>query len=444
MSIQRMAAAAGILLIGMTASWRAGAAEEKASPPPRSGIEVGTMPAVVASPGVRLEIHSSIHIDYVAFDQNEEYIKDAGSQENNIFERRARIQLRAKLWDQIGFYMQAAFDVTNTPILDAMVTIPFTPWLDLNAGLMKMPFSAERLASYASGQPFMERSLAANLELRRSQGADLVFHPGAGAVNFYVGCYTGEYVTAPNTDDDFEYVGRAVLRFNSLFDNFPGAADAGVSYARGRRDPVRVPTDYSFGGKTMNELQFFAPVPVDGYRTRWEADAQWRYHFLWIGGEIISSREERDGVTVDLFAGGTADKATNRDLDPLQELGWNAYLVWVITGENAEANLQPSRDWGALELAVRYSVVSFETGEKWIRGDSGAIGREVSLASTALGRPSVNETTHDLYVGLNWFLKPGVFFQTAAIWQWFDASSPFVDQRGHSDINYRARVGVAF
>ncbi|HUT53030.1 MAG TPA: porin [bacterium] len=429
-------------LICMTASFPAAGAEEKPSPPPRSGIEMGTMPAVISSPGVRLEIHSSIHIDYVGFDDGEQYIKDVGSQENNIFERRARIQLRAKLWDRIGFYMQGAFDVAQTPILDAMVMIPFTPWLDLNAGLMKMPFSEERLASYASGQPFMERSLAANLELRRSQGASLVFHPGAGAVNVYLGCYTGEPIVTPNTDDDFEYVGRVVLRFDSMFDDFPGAADMAVSYARGRRAPERDLTK-SFGGKTMNELAFFAPIPVDGYRTRWEGDAEWRYRSLWVGGEIISSREERDGVTVDLRTGG-ADKATGRDLEPLEELGWNAFLVWVITGENAEANLQPSRDWGALELAARYGVVSYQTGEKWIMGDTAVPGREVSLASAALGRPSVNETAHDLYLGLNWFLKPGVFFQTAAIWQWFDASSPYVDRHDTSDINYRARVGVAF
>jgi hypothetical protein len=49
----------------------------------------------------------------------------------------------------------------------------------------------------------------------------------------------------------------------------------------------------------------------------------------------------------------------------------------------------------------------------------------------------------DFYVGLNWDIKSGVFIQFATIWQWFDESSP-KENDSHSDINYRARVGVAF
>jgi hypothetical protein len=423
-------------------SSRAGAEEKKAITP-RPGQEVGATPAVVSSPGVHLELHASIHTDYVGFDNNEEFIKNAGSQENNIFERRARISLRGKLFDQVGFYLQSAFDIANVPIIDAVIYVPAAPWLEFQAGLMKIPFSEERIKSYATRQPFMERSLAANLELRRSQGAVLYLHPGEGAFSFYLGCFTGENLTAPNTDDDFEYTGRIALRFERMFADFPGQANLGISAARGSRSPLRDATK-SFQGKTMNEFAFFAPVPVNGYRTRYEADAEWRFKSLWIGGEIISSQEERDDVTVDLRTAGGAGKATGRDLDNLKELGWNAYLAWVITGENAEPNLKPSRDFGALELALRYSAVTFDSGGDWILSDTGVLGRETSVASLALSRPRVDETVRDLYLGLNWIIKPGVFFQVAALWQWFDYSKPYTDSDDTSDINYRARVGLAF
>ena len=123
-----------------------------------------------------------------------------------------------------------------------------------------------------------------------------------------------------------------------------------------------------------------------------------------------------------------------------------AYLVWQITGEPVSDKVVPARNWGALQLVSRYSVVTFNSPEDSILGTT-LPGREVSLASSGLGRPSLNETVRDLYVGFNWDIKSGVFIQVATIWQWFDESLPKInsDHAGdHSDVNYRARVGVAF
>lgn len=322
--------------------------------------------------------------------------------------------------------------------------IPMGREAEFRAGQMKAPFSQERLRSYATGQPFMERSLAANLELRRTQGIMLIYNPGRGPLDAYLALTTGETMNQHNTDDHFEYGGRVTLKPHLLFDELPGQSLLGASYARGRREPIRDDTD-SFAGKTMNNLVFFSGVPVNGYRTRWEADWEWRWESISLAAEYIHSEEERNRVTVDLDTDGDGirDATYTGNLDPLAAQGWMIYFVWALTGENYAELIEPDRPWGAWVLAVRYSELSFKSDEDQIPLEGGGYGREVSKASQALGRPDLEETARELYLGLNVHLHRGVFFQAAVLWYWFDESSPSLDGKT-DDINYRARVGLVF
>ncbi len=308
-----------------------------------------------------------------------------------------------------------------------------------------MPFSQERLRSDSHGA-IMEKSLSgSNLSLNRSQGVYLYNSPGGFPLHAYLSIFTGERRNRHNTDDDFEYVGRLVFPVSDIFDSFPGEAFIRGSAATGRRNPVRGNT-YSFSGKTMNQLTFFSPVPVNGWRTRYEADIEWRYRSLWTAFEYIHCSEERYDVTVDLDTDydGMADDIVTRDLDPLLERGWMVYVVWNVAGEEASDWVTPSRPWGALGLAVRYSTVCFDSQEDLIPASApGTSGRETSEASEALGRPGIDETVSDFYLGLNWYIKPGVFFQSAVVWQWFENSSPYSTD-DCSDINRRARIGIVF
>jgi hypothetical protein len=340
--------------------------------------------------------------------------------------------------------MQTGLELSGVPIMDAIMTIPVTDWLDLRAGQMKTPFSAERLRSYKH-QPFMERSLAASLELRRSQGAVFIADPWDGAVKTWLGLLTGESMNAHNTDDHFEYAGRVVLNFDSMFDGFPGAANAGLSAAHGKREP-EVSSTNSFSGKTLNRLEYFSSVPVNGYRTRYETDFEWRYDSFWIAAEWIGVIEERDNVTIDIDTDGDrlGDDTITRDLDPLYAQGWTVYGVWVMTGEAAASVISPAGEYGAWSLALRYSTITFDSSEELIPGGApGTRGREVSEASEALGRSDIEETVREVYAGLDWDIRYGVFFQAATVWQWFDHSSPYGNS-DRSDVNYRARVGIIF
>lgn len=399
------------------------------------------------APKTGLDFHAAVHLDFLGYDRHEENLAGAGSQENNFTIRRARVVLTGILYEKITFFIQTGLESTDTLLMDGIMIYQIAPWVDVRAGQMKMPFSAERLESYLTN-PFLERSLAANLELRRSRGVSLGLHPRNEMARLELGLFTGENMMKNNTDDHFEYVGRGRIFLNKIIPDFPGEFALAASGARGRRSPVREATT-SFTGKTLNELTFFSPVPVNGYRTRWEADLSWRYQPLWLAAEWIHSEEERDHVRINLDTDGdgVGDAEVTRDLENLLEQGWKVSAVCVLTGEPFSERIVPDHSWGAVELLARYSTVTFDSQEEKIRGQvPGTRGREVSAASQALGRRSIDEKVRSVDAGLNWFIKPGFWIGLDVTWQWFDHSSTYdgnnPDQ--HSDINYRGRIAVAF
>jgi phosphate-selective porin len=414
------------------------AEEEKKEQASKPGLEL-------SNSGLRVSVSSCIHFDWLGFDEDEKAIAGVGSQENDFLARRVRLILRGEFDNGIGFYIQGGFEIPNTPFLDAVVMIPVGDDLELRFGQQKVPFSQERLRSWLA-QPFIERSLAASLELRRSQGVNMVYIPGQGPLEAYLGWFTGETMNVPSTDDDFEYYGRLVFRPEKAFSSYPGQSVFGAAYSRGRRLPERSDTN-SFSGKTMNGLTFFTGVPVNGYRTRYEFDADWRVGPLFFAGEYIHSEEQRTDVTVDVDTDGDgiADAAVTGDLDPLEEEGWYAAFVWVITGEDYNEFITPTSKYGALEFAFRYSIIEFDTQDD-IPAGGGVYGVETSTASEALGRPSADETVTETYIGLNWILSRGVFVQFAYLIQDFDDSNltPMGEEVHHDDVNYRARVGMVF
>jgi len=411
-------------------------AVDKAAAPPVLKLES-------TPPGAQVSLRGCVHFDFLGYDTDEKMLStDTGSQENDFIVRRARLYFQGKLWDQVGFFVQAGLEIPEYPFLDAYITMPVVEGVTFRAGQMKANFSQERLRSYLH-QPLMERSPAALLENRRSQGIVLSAAPKSNGLIGELGLFTGEAMHQHNTDDHFEYVGRIVLKPEKLIDGFPGSGQLAGSVAYGRRSPERVPVVTSFTGRTMNNLTWFKGIPVNGYRTRFEADAEWRYESIWIAGEWIQSTEQRENVTVDVDTDndGAKDAAFTDSLDPLQEWGYYAYIVWVITGEPAAEYIVPANDFGAVSLVVRYGEVTFDAGDLPDR----AGGVEVNAVSTTLGRESVSERMQELYVGFDWDVKPEVFIQFAALWQWWGDSSPYgLEDRDTSDINYRARVGVMF
>ena len=91
--------------------------------------------------------------------------------------------------------------------------------------------------------------------------------------------------------------------------------------------------------------------------------------------------------------------------------GYYAFASWVLTGESRPysdgnvGNVVPSRAWGALELAARYSSVDLDNGS--VLG-----GRE-----------------HDWTLGLNWYLGKHLKFQANYIRAFSDRAGLALDPR---------------
>jgi phosphate-selective porin len=397
-----------------------------------------------ADSSLKMRLGGEINFDFLGYDEDEKSIPAAGTQENDFLIRRARVYLCGTLYSLLDFNIKSAFELEGPSIIDAYVVFHMPSGIDLQAGQMKMPFSEERLRSY-SQQPFIERGLAYTLALRRTRGIYVSNEPGDRGIRLDLGIFSGETLNQSNTDDDFEYAGRVSLLIDRMIRKLPGTAALRGAVARGRRSPVRSAVN-SFPGKTMNGLEFFTPVPVNGMRTRYEGDVEWRYKWLWVAGEGIDVEEERGHVEIELDTNGDGigDESVIRSLKPLRGQGWMAYVLFMLTGENAGDCVVPARRWGALGLALRCSSVIFDSQEREIAASvPGSFGREVNATSQQLGRLSIDESVTDFYAGLNWYIKPGLFFQGAAVWQWFDRSSPF-QTKDHSDVNYRCRIGMVF
>ena len=91
--------------------------------------------------------------------------------------------------------------------------------------------------------------------------------------------------------------------------------------------------------------------------------------------------------------------------------GWYAFASWVATGESRPykdgnvGNVQPSRPWGAVEFAARYSTLDLDAGN--VMG-----GRE-----------------HDWTLGVNWYLSQHLKLQANYIRAFSDRKGLAVDPR---------------
>lgn len=410
--------------------------------------------ALDADNGINFYVNSTIenmnlagefNFDFIGFDSDENAIENVGSQENNFIVKRARLYVIGKIDKIADFKIKAGLEIDGASILDAFTVLHLPGNVNFHIGQEKEPFSTERMRSYCK-QPFMERALSHSLALRRSKGFYLSKDNIAQALLFEAGMFTGENLNKNSTDNDFEYVGRISIFFNKWIEALPGKTILRFAAARGKRTPISGTTN-SFSGKTMNSLQFFSSVPVNGYRTRYEIDFEWLNHWTWWAGEYMYSEEERNDVNVqldldnDFFPDVTVNE---KNLKPLIEEGWMTYCVFMLTGEDAKPQVNPAHKWGAIGLALRYSSISFDSQKNIFNyNNSSSYYYEVSEASAALKRKNIDEAVSDFYFGFNWYIKKNLFFQSAVVWQWFDKSSPYLNN-DKSDVNYRFRIGLFF
>jgi phosphate-selective porin OprO/OprP len=112
------------------------------------------------------------------------------------------------------------------------------------------------------------------------------------------------------------------------------------------------------GESVHGTVDFFEPVYVKGRRTRMGVELTYTPGPIGLTAEWMQAREERKGQ-------GLGDV----DLSDFITTGWYAAATWLVTGEDKEDFDNP-RDplfdggFGAVEAAVRYDFLGFESAEK--------------------------------------------------------------------------------
>ena len=263
------------------------------------------------------------------------------------------------------FELAAGYDFQLRTWLDDYLRLNTKKAGTFRFGQFKTPVGMEDGATGSGATAFLERGLpeAAIFEGRRG-GADWSYAPNkAWLVN--LGYFTGGDLNGDN--DGHTIAGRAVL--NPVLTDTQ-VIHLGAAASREQRDDdvarIRARPE---AGLTAVRLVDTGALANSDHIDRWGLEGAWRDGPYQVQAEYLG-----------------ADVSRRTGLRDFSGTGWYAFGSWMVTGETkpykagAFGNPAPRHDWGAVELAMRYSTLDLDDGS--IRG-----GRE-----------------HDWTLGANWYL----------------------------------------
>lgn len=305
---------------------------------------------------------------YVHFD-GRYFINGSNPGVSQFLFRRARLDLKSKLFKYYEVKFMPDFAGGSVVIQDAYLNVTYVPWARLQAGKYKTPFGIERLQS-ANALVFIERGLPNNLVPNRDLGFMLHGQPFYGALEYQLAILNGTADGGSNTGDvgfgdDKTFAGRL---FASPFKDSPWewlrGLGAGVAGTAGRRKgSISSPglPQYKSDGQ-QNFFTYVTSSPPTAIGTAFANGSQWRispqatwywgpFGFL---GEWVQSHNDIN------LNGNTQDIRAN---------AWQTQVSWVVTGEDnsyrpivPRTTFDPWRftdgAWGSLQIAFRYAQLT--------------------------------------------------------------------------------------
>lgn len=237
---------------------------------------------------------------------------------------------------------------------------------ELSVGRFKVPFGREQLVSVTSVD-FAARTLASST-IAPARDKGLMAHGRffQRGLTYEVGVFDDDGDNGRLEEEQFTVVGEL--------------EDVGPSFAgRLTATPLRPLAEtfeafrvgFAYGAASIPEglnslrgrslygtVDFFEPVYVNGRRTRMGVEMTYTPGPLGFTAEWMQAREQRKGQGL-----------SEDDLSDLITTGWYAAATWLLTGEDKEDFEDPRRPLfdggvGAIEAAVRYERLGFESAEK--------------------------------------------------------------------------------
>ena len=351
--------------------------------------------------------------------------------------RRRRFGVRGQVFGWLSYEVEREFRDKLDPWRDVYVNAKANDWLEVRAGLFKVPFSLDNLTGSTS-HDFVYRSVAARtIAPGRDPGVQVWGRSDGRRFTYFAGVFKG------NDDVDIH---------DAVLDDDKGALSLGQTFsARVTVQPLdavdRLPRalrNLEFGvnggtttlpeglsdlrGRSVFGFEYFAPVYVKGRRVRAGVDATLFAGPTSVKAEWIGAWDERRDQ-------GLGDVTLPRVLSK----GWYTSGTWLLTGERKDSDVRPRRPifqggFGAVETAVRFERLSF--------GSTNTNGEPAFANPRAANLLRNREDI--LTVGLNWYLNRWFKVQTNAVHETFQdpERTPLLGVR--SFWSYVSRLQFAF
>ena len=329
--------------------------------------------------------------------------------------RRVRPVWEATVGSRIDFRLMPDFGEGKTTLYDAHMDIRLHRSLVVRTGKFKPPLGLERLQS-ATDLAFIERAHPNSLAPNRDVGIQV--HGAAGPVISYA---AGFFDGVPDIgmgdgdqDDHKDFIGRVFLTpFSATRIGRVAELGLGIAISDGGREgttasPI-LPVYRSPGQQAVfvfrGDGSAAGTTVADGVHRRVAPQG-----YLYGGplGTMVEYTRSRYGVRR-----GTAVAA-------LEQSAWQATGMWVLTGErHSYRGVMPARpfdpprgQWGALELALRASVLDIDDEAFPLYADPASQVRRASTTGAAL----------------NWYLNRGVRLQLNYLTTRYAGGSPSGDR----------------
>ncbi len=365
--------------------------DAKVRPLQRAETTAGDKGFILAAPdaSTSLRIRSLIQVDSRWFGDGNVNNNDA------LLLRRGRIGLEGKINKTTEYQITGEYAGSSASILDANVTLTYSPEVQIKLGRFKTPVGLEQLQSDAAAL-FIERSLVSQIAPNRDIGVQLGGEFSKGEVSYAIGLFNGIQDGGNNSDQKDANDGKDIaarVTFQPWI-NEEGSALAGLSFGLGGSyglQDTNAPIGTSY--KSDGQQTFFAyrtssstpalNVTSAGRVSRYSPQVSYYNGALSVLGEYIASTSEV------VYNGGAKTK--------LKNTAWQLATGYVLTGEKASyKGVTPANDfdrasgsWGAFEVVARVAVLDID-----------------DAAFTTFANPSASATKATSFaVGANWYLS---------------------------------------
>lgn len=344
---------------------------------------------------------------------------------DSFFLRRVRPIFEGTVQKYVDFRIMPDFGGGATVLQDAYLQLNYFPSAQVRVGKFKEPVSLERLQS-GSEMLFVERSIANNLAPNRDVGIQVGGPIFKGRAEYQIGLFNGVQ-DGGSTDGDVGNDKDVAARF--FFTPFKpneksplNGLGIGFAYTNGSHDE---PSAGVLNYRTASRASFYRPTAgttTDGRIVRFVPQLYYYNGPFGLMGEYLSSKQE-------LINGAVRGDITNK--------AWFVQASYVLTGEkNSFRSVVPRKpfdpkkgQWGAFELAARYSRVDI---------DDQAFGLGFADPATSVGSASA------FTIGLNWYMNRALKLQLNYERTTFDRAIAFgANTTDHEDV-FLARFQVSF